>query len=367
MVDKAILDTLYGKGFSAVLTALGARALSSLAKKRSAPAMIANNVTGLSGLIRTNSRVMAKRSRRAKSKRPSKRRKYVKKPTKKRVRSRVQSKLLKRVKTLEREVRSDMGIMIYRLRNVNVVLVAQGQAANGYMELNSGLTIESALNNLKYYDPATPGTLVTAAFTSGTFAKRVLIKRATLSVVLKCNYQTPVKLECYWVTCKVDSSTNINTAYTNGIADDPGAASSLNQLIHLRDSPQVHDLYQLKHCWTGLVLPGREKKFQTKRYNIEYDPATADTVTTTFRRDLKYVALHVRVFGVLGHDTVNAAEQGVMQGGIDYHADQEYIIEYNAGVGIKYHVISDDGDQTWTTAGVQSAMPVSDQIGYSVS
>jgi len=76
--------------------------------------------------------------------------------------------LAKSVKALQHEANSDIAHAVYRQRDTGRIIAGVKQqtlGATGYVHHGY---YETAMANLKYYDPATPGTLVTAAGATGT-------------------------------------------------------------------------------------------------------------------------------------------------------------------------------------------------------
>lgn len=66
--------------------------------------------------------------------------------------------------------------------------------------------LETALSQLRYYDPATPGTLVTAPVGTGTFQREVHVTGVYHSLEIRNNYQVPCKITIYALTPKQDTS-----------------------------------------------------------------------------------------------------------------------------------------------------------------
>lgn len=278
---------------------------------------------------------------------------------------RAQPSLKKKVKELQRIAESDMGTHIYRHKGATRNLSSVGQMTIASLTGVTVSSIEAALAGLRYYNPSTPSSLVTADGTTGSYQKEFFFKRCISKYLCVNNYQVPVKLRMYIVVPKEDTSISPSTAFTNGLTDVGGPSSS-SPLVHLTDSEEFGDLYSIVKSVICVLQPGESKLLSYSAKPFQYDPSLIDNHNLSYQRKFGCHTLVTRVEGVLGHDTV-ANEQGTLAAGVDIQEDRVFEIRYAAGADIKTIAINDTSDVIFTNGGVVSSKPVADNQGYSVA
>lgn len=271
----------------------------------------------------------------------------------------------KEVRKLKSFAESGMGNLIYRSRITARVLngTVNTAAYDNYVCFDIS-SMETALAELRFFDPAAPGTLVQGSGASGAYQRNYLFEKMNVKLTVKNNYQVPCKFAIYLCEAKEDTSIAAATAFTNGLTD-VGNPSATSCLILPPDSVQLTELYKVTYKKGGLLLPGQQVSTSYSGSNIEYDPAMVDSHNLSYQSRYRGANWIVRVEGVLGHDTT-ADEQGSMLAGLDIQRDREYSIKYDAGVDLKYIVVADSSD-SFSNAGVNSEQPVADNVAYSAS
>jgi len=268
------------------------------------------------------------------------------------------------LRTVNKKLNAGMGHLTFRQRSTGRVLAAVNQQTLlniGAVHLNF---IESVLAQLRYYNPSSPATLVTADGTTGSYSKNFLFKSIVIKLTIRNNYQAPALVRTYTCLPKGDTNVDPATAFTAGLADVGNPTSSL-QIVYLTDSPQFKDLWKSVKSTKNLLMPGDEIDVYYKCPQFNYDPSYADSNTDTYQSVFKSVALLIRVDGILGHDT-SVDEQGFLQAGIDYSMDRVATVDYQAGADIDF-IYCTDGSDSFTNGGVVSQKPVADNLPYSVA
>lgn len=277
------------------------------------------------------------------------------------------SNLKKRVRRLEKEMKDDISKVLYIVDTKDTVRPSMGTALNGYRNLVEISTIELALAQARFFDPATPGTLITSSLASPTYTQSIGVS-VSCKVHIRNNYQVPCVITCAVIQPKVATSTTPTSAWTNGLTD-AGNPSNSSYLLTMKDSSEFNDTYRVKGKWiTKIVEPGDMVIVTYGQKLFDYDPSYFDTNTSTFQPKGKSAMFFYRVHGVLGHDSSVATEQGIMPAGIDIHHISRYTIHYNSGgAAVKTIVLSQGASSSFTNGGVVSEQPISDNIAYSVS
>lgn len=274
------------------------------------------------------------------------------------------AKISKKVTNLQKEMKSQRSELIYHDRSTGRCLSTVNtcnHVMSSDMQIND---LEAVLAQLRFFDSATPGTLVQADGASGTYNRDYHFKNIYSTTTVHNNYQVPAQVTVYVVCVKDDSSIAPLTAYTNGLAD-VGNPSSTSPMIHLTDSPQFNELWKICKTKKILLAPGQRASVSYSVKDIYYNPSITDSQTSSYQRKYKSYAFLIRVEGVYGHDTTNN-EQGQLAAGVDYNTHFKYVVHYDAGGDLKYIYVG-DSSSTFTNGGLVSSKPVADNIGYSVS
>lgn len=115
-----------------------------------------------------------------------------------------------------------------------------GECVAAYFQVGLSVTaLESEFDALRYYDPAVPGTLVTAAAGTGTYSRTLSVKSIYHSLLLRNGYTVPLKLNIHAMVPKRDTSITPSTALSNGSSDQLIDAISTAPTIYLSDIDQV--------------------------------------------------------------------------------------------------------------------------------
>lgn len=270
------------------------------------------------------------------------------------------------IRELKRLAESNMGTHIQRRRATAAYTSAVAQMSLNSFSLSNLTLLEEVLAQLRYYNPSLPGTLTNADGTSGTFQKEFYFHSVYHRVRFVNNYQVPARVKIYLVRSKKDTSISASTAFTNGLAD-VGNPSSTSPLIHLTDSVQFTDLYNIIESKSMLLQPGQECVLNHTDKGFQYDPSMADSHALAYQRKYYDMQCVVRIEGLLGHDSAVATEQTNLQAGLDMESLTTFVVKYDAGADIKYIYIDDEADVGFTNGGLVSSKPVSDNIAYSLS
>lgn len=274
------------------------------------------------------------------------------------------SSLKKRLSNLEKASKADTSKLIYKYDEKGTVRPTVASASYSENNAFSIATLELALANLRFFDPSTPGTLITASLASPTFQQRIMVS-AVSAYVVKNNYQVPCVITYGCVKPREDTSQTPNVARTNGLTDT-GNPDATSTLLSWKDSPQYNQLWSGKLI-TKTLKPGQQVVIKSYVKSFMYDPALFDTHNLTFQRKNKSSVFICRCQGVLGHDTAVSTEQGMLPAGVDCYITTVYTISYNSGgAAVRTIVLNELASQSFTNAGVIS-QTVQDNQSYSIS
>lgn len=256
--------------------------------------------------------------------------------------------LTKKVKELTKMVNADNATHTHRVSTTGTCLSAASTI--GYLQLD-GLTpsmIESSLANLRYYNPAVPGTLTTADGSTGTFQRKFGIHSFYSKLVVRNNYRVPAKVTLY--VCRPKQDTNITpyAAFSQGMTDQGNPVINRTMLF-LTDSDQFNELWSIEKSKSFELTPGHERVYSCSSPAFEYDPSLFDSHSLNYIKHARTRIFVIRVEGVLAHDTSVTTEQGKAPSQVDCSVETKLVIKYDAGTNLNDFSIS-DGYDSFTNA-----------------
>lgn len=283
-------------------------------------------------------------------------------------RSSKKATMYKQIRDIKRTLRSDQARHTFRARTANTVQCGVNQAnyANITQAVNTA-NLEAAMANLRYYNPAVPGTLTTADASSGTYTRQIHFESIYRKLVCRNNYQVPCKVTILSFQPKHDTNNTPTAFYIAGVTDQTIGGSATSPISYITDIDMVRDNWKVMGSKSATLQPGQELKYSCKLKAFDYDPSNADTHNLSYQRKYQSHIFVVRVEGVIGHDTAVATEHTTLSCGIDFLQDTKYVMTYDAGVNLNDYSYDNENDTAFTNAGVVSNKPVSDNQSYSVA
>lgn len=274
--------------------------------------------------------------------------------------------LSKRVSTISKELKGDQSILEYHYRSSGRQLVSVAQMAFNSLESVNVVKMESALGQLRFFNPAAPGTLTTADGSTGTYAREYMFKTIYSNIAIYNNYQVPVKVRLYCLSPKLSTSTAPETAFTNGLTD-AGNPSSTSPAIYPTDSQEFTDTYSILTSKMVVLQPAQSMSMSKSFKDVGYCPQIYDSDTSTYQKRYKNLVWATRIEGILGHDTA-ANQQTLVAAGIDFLFHAKFVIQYESGgAALKTIYVNENCPTSFTNGGVLSEKPIADNIGYSVA
>lgn len=274
--------------------------------------------------------------------------------------------LKRRVRALEKQARDERSVLTYKVSGKDALRAGVAQAQYGYASCVQTAAIETAAGNARFFDPAAPGTLVTASLVTGTYQSKFRVQVRS-QITIRNNYQTPCIVHLALVRPKVATSTDPNTATANGWVDQ-GNPSNTSAMLHWSDSRQFRETYKfIRKPKKILLQAGQQVSFTCKQKSFLYDPAYFDSNTATYQPAARSKIWIYRVQGVPGHDSAVSTEVGLIAGGIDVYPTDTYTIFYNSGGATLDTIVLSNGASTSFTNGGLVSQVVRDNQAYSVS
>lgn len=247
--------------------------------------------------------------------------------------------LAKKVKKIEQQMKVAMGTLNYKYISSTYLRSSQNACAyTDVLPVTTGLIEANILPYLKYFNPSTPGTLITTDFTSGIFSKEVLLN-IYASILLRNNYHVPCVCDVYLCGVKNDTDVAPSTYVTDGLTDIGLSSPSTNIVGYPTMSDSFMDNYKIvKHSKIKLKA-GEEAHLSHNTGKFTYNPQLVDIHNLSYQKEYKSFVYLVRVQGVVGHDNTTSTQIGVLAAGVDMLLKLNATVEYNAGADITYTIV----------------------------
>lgn len=310
---------------------------------------------------------MAKRQYKyARRKRPAKRRRVAtKRKVYKRKRKNTTKKLAKKVRVLARKVGATLSTHTNIKTDTNAYGCAANQQAYQNIIISSKDTLATAMSALRFYAPATPGTLTTADANTGTYSRKLVIRNQSVKTHIRNNYQIPCNIQIYLARVRTDTSLTPITTITSA-KNDQFASTPTNPIgLYPSDCKELNELYHIKAV-TGIrrVEPGKSFQIAYNSGRFTYDKSLVDSHPDTYQTNLKSCLWLIRIWGVPSHDSTS--NYGLSNPSVDTHTVTRTVFEYDGG-GTTLHDFSYDDDMDAQTTPLVSNCPVSDNQSLSTA
>lgn len=275
--------------------------------------------------------------------------------------------LRKEITAIKRTLRSDQARHTYRRRDTSAIkLSSVGTCVRTAFAYTRITELETAMTNLRYYDPSAPTTLATASGASGTYTRQIHFESIYSRLRVRNNYQIPCKVTVYSCVPKTDTSTDPTSFFSAGITDQTvSGLTAASPLINLFDIDMVKDNWSCAKATSMELLPGREMVCSWAGKAFDYDPSNADTHSLSYQKKYRAHTWVVQVHGIIGHDNT-ALEYATLLAGVDLLCDRKFVITYDAGVNLNDFSADDNSSLSFTNGPVVSQVVVDNQ-NYSIA
>ncbi len=273
----------------------------------------------------------------------------------------------KQIKVIKKKMNHDMARHTHRRRDIaELGPGAVNTKTFDTMEANTQTRLELAMAAFRYYDPATPGTLVTAAAGTGTYQREIYCESFYSKITVRNNYQVPCNVAVYCCKAKGDTDVSTHTSVSNGLTDqgNPGINSPM---VFPTDSMQFKQLYTIESSKKQFLQPGQQCSLSCVTKPFYYDPSLNDSEGDDHQSRWEDRQWLITVDGPIAHDSGGGVQEvGTLQCGVDCLTDNVWKFSYDAGVQLD-DISVDQNSSTFTTGGVLSNKAVSDNQGFSVA
>lgn len=255
----------------------------------------------------------------------------------------------------------DTGVHIKRTTRAGVFTVAFNKNLFEDQAKFTLTNLIAATDALRYFDPTTPGTLISTNQSSATGIEMQMEMDVYDKIIYVNNFQVPVWITTYVFTPKDATAITPNSAYLSGLADI-GNPTSTNVRIYPSDSKDLTSLYHMKASKKTLLAPGASIR-AFYRSKFKWNPSFTVEHSTPYKKDIGSHVFSARIQGVIGHE--NASDAGYLAGSVDWVNDIEITVTYGAGINHTF-IESDVTLGTLTNAARTGLTNGADQGVYTV-
>lgn len=266
------------------------------------------------------------------------------------------AKLAKQVKSIQFQLKNDFATHVNRVIEQGSFLCANNVQFANELSITNSASLQNSFDLLRYYDPATPGTLVTAAGETGTFSRQMTVKNINFKVRLRNNYQSPCNLTYYICEAKADTGDSPLQTWRNGTVNqyitDPNDTAIYT---YPTDSVQMKEVWKVIKTVTKLIQPGSQCEVNVNTGKFVFDPSLFDDETDVFQRRNKATVVLFKIWGPPSH---SGTSNGTIACGLDFTSCRTTSIQYDAGTSLQDYSHSDNFEIQSTA--VVSNKPVAD-------
>lgn len=275
------------------------------------------------------------------------------------------NRLSKHIKVTKRLAQGSLGTHIYRERFVGYSTSSQNLQKTESLNLVDTGSYLRAIEDLKFYDPSVPATLVTEDGGNGIYQRDFFFKSVKVEIEIKNNYRIPCWVEAYIVKPRDNTSITPVTSYAAGLSDQ-GGVSFTSPLAYPWDSIQLGLLWKSVQSVKRYLNGGDSIYMEYILPSFSYDKSYVDTITEVYLPMYHSCNLLTRMSGALAHDNVTPTDIGTGTSAMNIMRTISYVIEYPAGSNLN-DIKLDNTFSTFTNGAVTGNKPAAVSTSYGIT
>lgn len=278
--------------------------------------------------------------------------------------------LAKQVKNLQCLTNASMGCLTYRNIAYTGTVTAENNRQNvvSINAINKGF-YQLVLDQLRFYDPSNPATLITADGSLGLNDKSFCFETVVSSLTIRNNFRTPCYVSIYYCKNKSDTDEDPHTIWSNNVSDKVVSGQGIEcPFIYPNDCEQLKEYWTLSKSTKKQLEPGETYQCSYVSPKFDYEPNTNESKDALYYRQQTHsFSWLVVVRGVLGHNTEEGEENrvGYIKSGIDCLVKNTTKVKYNAGASLDLIYCDYDENDHLNNIGIVSNKPPSQNINWS--
>lgn len=211
-----------------------------------------------------------------------------------------------------------------------------------HYETNNLARTEAALANLRYYDPANPATLLTAAGGTGGQQKEFFIEKFGSKIEFRNTSQNTCSVRVYYVSPKGDTSIGPVDAIQSGVTDqNAGSYVIQSKLAFPTDSVDFNKMYKIRFSKVVTLPAGYEKSLSFNDTPYKYDPSLADLHALQYQPKWRCGFWLIRTESGIVDSATTGAGYGKTRLAIGIRTT--FVIKYDAGAELNDYSVDATG------------------------
>lgn len=268
--------------------------------------------------------------------------------------------LKKRVTQLERMVHKLDSKYTYRRIDAEQITASANLCGWNEFAKSTPSGLETAFANLRYYDPATPGTIIAAGMGTGTFSRDYNISGYS-KILLRNNDLVPVDFHLYLCECKESTSNDVLSLLDGALADLSAIGKTSTTCFLSDGKSEIEPYWKYKLVKKMRLMPGGEFSSSHIIKPFDYDPTRLDVITSTYQPMSKTFSWVIRVQGTVCHDKTTTGNVGITAAALDCIVKTIYTCRYNSGGPSLTYIGTSDNLDALAAGGVVSQLSTRNQ------
>lgn len=212
------------------------------------------------------------------------------------------------------------------------------QGVDFYVSLDLN-QVKNSVNNLKYYDPSAPGSLITANGNTGDYQRDFLITRASSELNLQNQGYVPQTVRVYECRPRLDTQLDPVQCWADGLADQQHGTLPLDTVAQPLTRPS--DVVFFNTMWSTSnfkevrLLPGQKHTFTTSHKPFTFDPSFTDIHSTLYQRKYQAMGWMVVLVGDVAFDSTLVSVSESNTANLLVSRTEVLEVQYDAGVNVQ--------------------------------
>lgn len=259
--------------------------------------------------------------------------------------------------------RTEQSLSTYIKKENSYSTVKSGNGTCDYLllDINNITLTDAAIDSVKYFDPATPGTLVNVDLSTANVQNIVRVKNVWGRIRLANNYGIPVQMDVYVLRPKVDTAVEPEAAMTDSLAEMSNG-SITDKSIYPTDCHDFNDFWAIEKHRRRVVQPGQTMSMSAYIRGYDYDVSFATDHSLEYQKQFGARVFFIRALGTTSHGATSGL--GHTDAGVDIFMETTHTIRYPGGANIEYLEVV---DATPSVVGARTvSIPANDQAVFTL-
>lgn len=244
-------------------------------------------------------------------------------------------RLKRRIKAIDRAANTDIGRLRQRIVTMVTLDLANDTQQNyTNFDINVKSHIDNVLSKLKFFDSATPNTLVSADVSGAAYCQEFMFGRTFVTFELRNSYNQPCVIEYYVYKVKDNIQNGVpEQLFIDGLSQKQSPNSYVSVTTRMEDcNSLIHKFWSPVDKKTFVLQTGQTRTLTLSLPAFKFSPNAADSIGEEYQRLFNSHNVTFGIRGVLGHDsTAGTSISGLLKARVDIMETRHMTVRYSAG------------------------------------